>query len=143
MTELDNPEDEDPGLNDELNSNETPEDEQTVNDENETMSGQQNKYLIHDFIELFNRQEEIIDKLRRDKKLNSFISPTFRQVKQNLEKLRDVTFDYITDKFAKETYVSNLYQFNLIIQALNVNVQMLEEIQGKINGGKDSKKTRK
>lgn len=140
---LDDPGEENSGVDNELNSNETQEDEQTVNDENDNINGQQNKYLIHDFIELFNRQEEIIDKLRRDKKMNSFISPTFRQVKHNLEKLRDVTYDYITDKFVKETYVSNLYQFNLIIQALNINVQMLEEIQSKVNGGKGNKKTKK
>lgn len=102
-------------------------DEQQDNVENDPQ-GQQNKYLAHDFIELYNRQQEIIDKIRGDKRLNAFTNPTTHRVKKNLEKLSQVTYDYIIDKFSKESYVANLYQFNLIIQAMNVNVQMLEEV---------------
>lgn len=126
----------------ESDSIETPEEEQTVNEE-ENISGQQNKYLIQDFIELHTRIDEILEKLRQDKKLNSFINPTYTQVKKNLNKLMDVTYDYIVDKFAKSTYVTNLYQFNLIIQALNINVQMLENSLKKMDGGKNNKKKTK
>ena len=38
-------------------------DEQQDNTENDPQS-QQNKYLAHDFIELYNRQKEIIDKIK-------------------------------------------------------------------------------
>ena len=106
-------------------------DEQQDNTENDPQS-QQNKYLAHDFIELYNRQKEIIDKIRKDSRLNAFTNQTTAQVKRNLEKLSQVTYDYILDKFSKETYVANLYQFNLIIQAMNLNVQMLEEVNERI-----------
>lgn len=106
-------------------------DEQQDNAENDPQS-QQNKYLAHDFIELYNRQKEIIDKIRKDSRLNAFTNPTTAQVKRNLEKLSQVTYDYILDKFSKETYVANLYQFNLIIQAMNLNIQMLEEVNERI-----------
>ena len=106
-------------------------DEQQDNAENDPQS-QQNKYLAHDFIELYNRQKEIIDKIRKDNRLNAFTNPTTAQVKRNLEKLSQVTYDYIIDKFSKETYVANLYQFNLIIQAMNLNIQMLEEVNERI-----------
>ncbi len=106
-------------------------DEQQDNAENDPQS-QQNKYLAHDFIELYTRQKEIIDKIRKDNRLNAFTNPTTAQVKRNLEKLSQVTYDYILDKFSKETYVANLYQFNLIIQAMNLNVQMLEEVNERI-----------
>lgn len=106
-------------------------DEQQDNAENDHQS-QQNKYLAHDFIELYNRQKEIIDKIRKDNRLNAFTNPTTAQVKRNLEKLSQVTYDYILDKFSKETYVANLYQFNLIIQAMNLNIQMLEEVNERI-----------
>lgn len=119
-----------------IDTNEDLEDEQNVNNDSEGIDSQQNKYLVHDFIELYTRITEILDKLRTDKKMSSFVNPSFKQVKMNIEKLRDVVYDYITDKFDKETYISNLYQFNLIIQALNINAQMLEEIENKINGGK-------
>lgn len=106
-------------------------DEQQDNTENDPQ-GQQNKYLAHDFIELYNRQQEIINKIRRDNRLKAFTNPTTSQVKHNLEKLSKVTYDYIIDKFNKETYVANLYQFNLIIQAMNLNIQMLEEVNERI-----------
>lgn len=140
--ELDSTGDESLDDNPESDSIETPEEEQTVNEE-ENINGQQNKYLIQDFIELHTRIDEILDKLRSDKKLNSFVNPTYTQVKKNLVKLKDVTYDYITDKFIKATYVSNLYQFNLIIQALNINVQLLENSLKKMNGGKNNKKKTK
>ena len=119
--------DEEGGMENEEGEDDSLDDEQQDNVENDPQ-GQQNKYLAHDFIELYNRQQEIIDKIRGDKRLNAFTNLTVLQVKKNLEKLSQVTYDYIIDKFSKESYVSNLYQFNLIIQAMNINIQMLEEV---------------
>lgn len=119
------------GINDEENlDDETPEEEQTDNDEesDDIVSDKQNKYLIHDFIELYKRMDEILSEIRGNGKIKLHINPNFLVVRKNIEKLREVTYDYIIDKFAKETYVSNLYQFNLIIQALNVNVELLDTI---------------
>lgn len=107
-------------------TDETIEDEQNDSGDEQNVDDTQNKYLIRDFIELYNRIDEILNTLIKDKKLNSSINPTYRQIKHNIEKIKDVVYDYIADKFVHETYISNLYQFNLIIQALNINVQMLE-----------------
>ena len=105
---------------------------------------QKNKYLINDFIELHTRQGEILNKIKKDKKFNAFTNPTVGQVKKNLEKLQQVTYDYIIDKFSKENYIANLYQFNLIIQAMNVNVGMLERVaDGKLSELEKKKKTTK
>ena len=105
---------------------------------------QKNKYLINDFIELHTRQGEILNKIKKDKKFNAFTNPTVGQVKKNLEKLQQVTYDYIVDKFSKENYITNLYQFNLIIQAMNVNVGMLERVaDGKLSELEKKKKTTK
>lgn len=119
--------DEDPLGDEEGNTDETTEDEQTDNgDETENVSDEQNKYLVQDFIELFNRMEEIQEIMRNNNKLSLRANPVYNKVRQNLEKLNDVTYDYIVNKFSKNSYVANLYQFNLIIQALNINIQMLE-----------------
>lgn len=115
------------GMGDET-TDETPDEEQNDNTSGDAL---QNKYLIQDFIELYTRTEEILEKVRTDKKMNSYVNPTYRQIKDNLEKLSKVTYDYIADRFSHETYISNLYQFNLIIQALNINVQMIENIHEK------------
>lgn len=122
--------DEDAVDEDENIDDETPEEEQTDNDEesNDIVSDKQNKYLIHDFIELYKRMDEILSEIRSNGKIKLHINPNFLVVRKNIEKLREVTYDYIIDKFAKESYVSNLYQFNLTIQALNVNVDLLDSL---------------
>lgn len=84
-----------------------------------------NKYLINDFIELYNRLEEIIEKISGSAKLNKIRDPRCIQAKFNMEKMKDVLYDYITTRFEQESYVFNLYQFNLIIQAINVNIDLL------------------
>ena len=124
--ETDDSSDNDTESNPDVDTDENVEDEQNDSGDEQNVDDMQNKYLIRDFIELYNRIDEILNTLIKDKKLNSSINPTYRQIKHNIEKIKDVVYDYIADKFVHETYISNLYQFNLIIQALNINVQMLE-----------------
>ena len=124
--ETDDSSDNDTESNPDVDTDENVEDEQNDSGDEQNVDDTQNKYLIRDFIELYNRIDEILNTLIKDKKLNSSINPTYRQIKHNIEKIKDVVYDYIADKFVHETYISNLYQFNLIIQALNINVQMLE-----------------
>ena len=124
--ETDDSSDNDTESNPDVDVDENVEDEQNDSGDEQNVDDTQNKYLIRDFIELYNRIDEILNTLIKDKKLNSSINPTYRQIKHNIEKIKDVVYDYIADKFVHETYISNLYQFNLIIQALNINVQMLE-----------------
>ena len=115
---------------DNMSEGDSSNDEQINNEKNKDEADvkQKNKYLINDFIELHTRQGEILQKIKTDRRFNAFTNPTIGQVKKNLEKLQQVTYDYIIDKFSKETYIANLYQFNLIIQAMNVNVGMLERV---------------
>lgn len=124
--ETDDSSDIDTESNPDVDTDENVEDEQNDSGDEQNVDDTQNKYLIRDFIELYNRIDEILNTLIKDKKLNSSINPTYRQIKHNIEKIKDVVYDYIADKFVHETYISNLYQFNLIIQALNINIQMLE-----------------
>ena len=124
--ETDDSYDNDTESNPDVDTDENVEDEQNDSGDEQNVDDTQNKYLIRDFIELYNRIDEILNTLIKDKKLNSSINPTYRQIKHNIEKIKDVVYDYIADKFVHETYISNLYQFNLIIQALNINIQMLE-----------------
>ena len=121
------PLDEDPLSGDE-SSDENPEDEQTDNAENNVVSDKQNVNLANDFIELYRRIDEIMNQLRTDCKTNVRYNSNMLVARKNMEKLKEITFDYLTNKFAKESYVSNLYQFNLIIQALNVNIELVDSI---------------
>ena len=87
-----------------------------------------------------------MNQIRTDCKTNIRYNPNIQVVRRNLVKLKETTYTYIVNKFAKETYVSNLYQFNLIIQALNVNIDLLSSILAsnkKFNEEKNKKKTTK
>ena len=123
------PADEDPLAEDgEGVSDENPEDEQIDNTESNVVSDKQNINLVNDFIELHKRIDEIMNQIRTTCKTNIRYNPNMLVVRKNMEKLKDLTYDYIVNKFTKESYVSNLYQFNLIIQALNTNIELLSSV---------------
>ena len=125
------PADEDPLADDGMGgegSDENPEDEQTDNTESDVVSDKQNINLVNDFIELYTRIDTIMQQIRTDCKTNIRYNPNMLTVRRNLEKLKEITYDYIVNKFTKETYVANLYQFNLIIQALNTNIDLLASV---------------
>jgi hypothetical protein len=137
------PADEDPLAEEGEGSDENLEDEQTDNMESDPVSSKQNLNLVNDFIELYNRIDEIMNQVRTDCKTNIRYNPNMSVVRRNMEKLKEVTYDYITNRFAKESYVSNLYQFNLLIQALNTNIELLGSVLAsnrKFKEGKEAKK---
>lgn len=121
------PADEDP-LADDGSNDENLEDEQTDNTESDVVSDKQNINLVNDFIELYTRIDQIMQQIRTDCKTNIRYNPNMLVVRKNLEKLKEITYDYIVNKFKKESYVANLYQFNLIIQALNTNIDLLSSV---------------
>lgn len=124
--------------------NENPEDEQTDNgEESDVSTDKQNKNLVNDFIELYRRIDEIMNQIRTDCKTNIRYNPNMIVVRRNLIKLKETTYEYITKKFTKETYVANLYQFNLIIQALNVNIDLLGSILASNRKMKEEQKNKK
>lgn len=131
----DNPED-----TGEENPDENPVEEQPDNTD-ETMK---NEYLIGDFIELYSRLDGIIERVNIHKNTKGIRSPLLVQAKDNMLKVRNVLYDYIVDRFNKETYIANLYQFNLLIQAINVNMELLEKgiVPESDIKGKKSKKSR-
>lgn len=124
------PADEDPLADEEggSDSEADQEEEQSDNAENNVNEDKQNANLINDYIELYKRMDTIMNQIRTDCKTNIRYNPNILAVRRNMTKLKEITYDYITHKFAKESYVANLYQFNLIIQALNVNIELLSSL---------------
>ena len=138
------PADEDPLAGDEEGgSDENPEDEQNDNTESNVVSDKQNINLVNDFIELHKRIDEIMNQIRTTCKTNIRYNPNMLVVRKNMEKLKDLTYDYIVNKFTKESYVSNLYQFNLIIQALNTNIELLGSVMDSNRKFKEQEKNSK
>lgn len=117
------PSGEDDGTGDDVeNSN----DEQ-MNNEDQNNDKENNKFLIKDYLELYNRLDEILEKINSNEKFKFSRDVVYNKARLNIEKIRDMLFDYITQTFNKESYVSNLYHFNLVIQAININIAMIEK----------------
>lgn len=111
------------GTEDVENSN----DEQMNNDDQNNDNTENNKFLIRDFLELYNRLDEILEKINSSEKFKFSRDVVYNKARLNIEKIRDMLFDYITQRFNKESYVANLYHFNLVIQAININIAMIEK----------------
>lgn len=119
------------------------EEEQSDNAENNVNNDKQNANLIKDYIELYKRIDTIMNQIRTDCKTNIRYNPNILVIRRNMTKLKELTYDYITHKFAKESYVVNLYQFNLIIQALNVNIELLSSLMETNRKEREKNKKRK
>ena len=101
--------------------------DEQMNNDDQNKDNENNKFLIKDFLELYNRLEEIIEKINSSEKFKFSRDVVYNKARLNIEKIRDMLFDYITQRFNKESYVSNLYHFNLVIQAININIAMIEK----------------
>lgn len=122
-----NPTDDEAPVEDDESTDENPETEQNDNDVEHNQDYEKNEYLINDFIELYNRLGNMIEKVNNDQTVKNTRNPILTQAKHNMDDIYDVLYVYITDRFNKENYITNLYQFNLIIQALNLNLEILEK----------------
>lgn len=101
--------------------------DEQMNNDDQNKDNENNKFLIKDFLELYNRLEEIIEKINSSEKFKFSRDVVYNKARLNIEKIKDMLFDYITQRFNKESYVSNLYHFNLVIQAININIAMIEK----------------
>ena len=127
----------DANYNDVENSNE----EQMNNDNDQ--DNENNKFLIKDYLELYNRLEEILEKITSNESFKFSRDPVYNKARLNIEKIKDMLFDYITLRFNNESYISNLYHFNMVIQAVNVNVAMIEKSPTVVEIQNDIKKQEK
>lgn len=101
----------------------TPEEDSTSDDDNKS----KNAYLIRDFIELYYTTRNMIEKLNNVSKTTLVKSKVYLQVIENLTDMNNLLYEYITHDFSKKTYVFNLYQFNLFLECIKVNIEIIKK----------------
>jgi len=84
--------------------------------------------LVRDFISFYNIIKNTIDKISEVDKTDIITNKITTQVIKNLTSLRRLVYDYIVLKFNTNSYVVNLYQYNCFIEALKINIKMLQKI---------------
>ena len=100
----------------------------------ETGDKSRNRFLIKEFISLYDQVDNIIIKLNNKFKTEILSNRVYLQVIDNLTEMNAVLLDYIKDDFSNKSYVFNLYQLNLFLEYINVNAEMLNksvELQSK------------
>ena len=110
--------------------NEEGETEETTETEPETTPSEtgdktRNRFLIREYINLYNHLTTIIKKLNNKSKTEILSNKVYLQVINNLTDIQLVLYKYIRDDFSDKSYVFNLYQFNLFLEFINVNAEML------------------
>lgn len=99
------------------------------NEETPTDDGDKakNTYLVRDFIELYYTTRNMIEKLNNVTKTTLVKSKVYLQVIENLTDMNNVLYEYITHDFSKKSYVFNLYQFNLFLECIKVNIEIIKK----------------
>ncbi len=113
------------------------EEDEPVPDDNGDKS--KNRFLVREYIQLYHDVENIIKKLNNNHKTNLIRSEIYLQVSNNLADMNDMLFEYLKNDFSHKSYLFNLYQFNLFLEFINVNA----EIMAKCNELQSNEQTNK
>lgn len=103
---------------------ETPEEEPVPDQQGDKSK---NTYLIRDFIDLYYTINNIIEKLNNVSKTDLIKSKVYLQVIENLTESSNILYDYIVHEFNAKSYIFNLYQFNLFLECVKVNIEIIKK----------------
>lgn len=103
-------------------NNEESSSEEDVND------NKKNNVLIEDYIKLYHFTKSILEKLSNFDRGNVMCNSIISQVTKNITLTQVKIYDYIIHGFS-DKYITNLYQYNLFIQGIKINIEMLKKIK--------------
>lgn len=109
---------------DDTDAEETPEEEPVPDQQGDKSK---NTYLIRDFIDLYYTINNIIEKLNNVSKTDLIKSKVYLQVIENLTESSNILYDYIVHEFNAKSYIFNLYQFNLFLECVKVNIEIIKK----------------
>lgn len=98
-----------------------------------------NSILIKDFITLYYGLDGIIKKLNNNTKTNLIKNEIYFHVIHNLTDVNETLYEYIVSTFNNNSYVFNLYQFNLFLECIKINVEILKKC-GELQSNKQTNK---
>lgn len=81
--------------------------------------------LLEDFTDLFNRCKDVLVKVDNIDRTDIIVNQVVNQVKKNISRIKQVTWNYVSYDFNRNNYVMNLYSYNQLIEAFKLNIDML------------------
>lgn len=112
---------------DETDTDSDYEEQQSDSEVNDDENQLKNSNLINDYVYLYDSIKSILSKVNSMNKTDLLKNKIIIQVSKNLNILLNTIYKYIINSFDKNTYIFNMYQFNLFIEAVNINIQMLKK----------------
>lgn len=85
-----------------------------------------NYSVLSNFEKLYNLTKEVSDSM------DSVVMPTklqntvLAQVLKNLSSIKEFILSYVKFQFSSDNYAQNLYYYNIVLQALNLNLELLK-----------------
>lgn len=129
-------------------SEDTPEDGDTPSDETDTESEEdvddtseiqdeessennnvKNYNLMKDFSRIFYLVSDMMKRIDGLIYAKPIQNSVVAQVSRNLTNIKSSIVQYVKYKFSTNSYTANLYHYNIIIQAIKINVEILNKIQ--------------
>lgn len=84
--------------------------------------------LLNDLISMYNSIKNSINKMDQLSGIEPIKTQIINRVKTNLNVLLNNLYMFITTKYAKNSYVQNLYLYTYFIEGYKINVEMLKKI---------------
>lgn len=126
--EEESPDDEEESMDSEETDSEE-EDEESSDENTEVDDNKKNNILMDDFISLYYFTKTIITKVSSYDRGNILSNSVISQVVKNMTLLQEKLYKYIVEGYST-TYIHNLYQYNLYVQGIKINIEMLKKIKG-------------
>ena len=102
-----------------------------------------NYSVLTNFEKLYNLTKEVSDSM------DSVVMPTkiqntvLAQALKNLNSIKEFIVSYVKFQFSSDNYAQNLYYYNIVLQALNLNLEILKRNKDLGETKKDLKKSRR
>ena len=102
-----------------------------------------NYSVLTNFEKLYNLTKEVSDSM------DSVVMPTklqntvLAQALKNLNSIKEFILSYVKFQFSSDNYAQNLYYYNIVLQTLNLNLEILKRNKDLGETKNDSKKSRR
>lgn len=85
-----------------------------------------NYSVLRNFEKLYNLTKEVSDSLDSVVMPSKLQNTVLAQVLKNLNSIKEFILSYVKFQFSSDNYAQNLYYYNLVLQTLNLNLELLK-----------------
>ena len=128
-TEDDNQDDENTDDYDDTTDDNTSDEDSMNNGSEEDIEKFKQKKLLNDYIKFYNDTIIIIEKINNNKKNADYLqNKSLDSCLDNLERIKDDVYQYLTELYNTKTYSENLYNYYVFLKSVKITNKIVEKI---------------